>query len=68
MATSYVILTEVDHATWQEVGSQEGSSDLSAIKAFLESNSEHGEGIYRAVPRRSWGEEPHTLKPKVSWV
>lgn len=70
MATRYVVLRQHIDADdlWQEVGVSEGASDLSAIRSLLEKDQSLGEGVYRAVPGRSWGEKPHTLKPKVSWV
>lgn len=67
--TTYVVLAQKEDKSWEEVGVQGGSNDLAAIKGFLErSNGAYGEGIYRAVPKRSWPDEPHNLKPKVSWV
>lgn len=67
MATTYAVLRQVEEDVWKEVGSSEGANDLAAIKSLLEKTS-LGEGVYRAVPLRSWPDKPHTLKPKVSWV
>lgn len=69
MATSYVILRQDDDKTWEELGKAEGGNDLNAIRTFLsESDGKYGAGVYRGVPARSWPEEPHDLKPKVSFV
>lgn len=69
MATTYVVLKQRSDEGWQEVGVADAGNDLAAIKSLLEkSQGELGEGKYRAVPRRSWPQEPHDLKPKVSWV
>lgn len=71
MATTYVILVQSasDPSSYKEIGAQDGASDLTAIKTFLErSGGTYGEGKYRAVPKRSWSKEPHELKSKVSWV
>lgn len=72
MATSYVILSKIEHTggdLWREIGIQDAANDLAAIKAFLEtSDGEHAAGEYRGVPKRSWPDKPHDLKPQVRFV
>lgn len=46
-------------ASWYEIGKQVGGSGEGAVRAFLnlEGNGEkYGEGNYRGVAERSWGE------------
>lgn len=71
MATQYVVLQqdEKEAKVWHELGVAEGGNDLAAIRAFLgASEGKYGAGIYRGVPTRSWPDEPHDLKPKISFV
>ena len=71
MATQYVILQvqQGKEKSFDELGFAEGGNELSAIKAFLgASDGKYGAGKYRAVPKRSWSDEPHDLAPKISFV
>ncbi len=69
MATQYVVLAQDGDDTWKELGKAEGGNDLAAIRAFLAaSDGKYGAGVYRGVPARSWPDEPHDLKPKISFV
>ncbi len=71
MATKYVILQQQEgkEKSYDEIGEAEGGNELSAIRALLgDSDGKYGAGKYRAVPKRSWADDPHDLKPKVSFV
>lgn len=71
MATVYIVLQQQEgkEKSWDEIGQAEGGNDLAAIRAFLSaSDGKYGAGVYRGVPTRSWPEEPHDLKPKISFV
>jgi hypothetical protein len=69
MPTTYVILKQDEDKTWEELGKAEGGNDLSAVRAFLAaSDGKYGAGVYRGVPQRSWPDDPHDLKPKISFV
>ena len=79
MATQYVILKQNTEASstdegrfksWSEIGAAEAGGDLAAIKEFLsqgDNGEAYGEGNYRAVPKRSWAEEAHPIKRKISF-
>lgn len=71
MATKYVILRQGnDTESWFELGTAEAGNDLSAVREFLgkgENAQLHGAGKYRAVPKRSWPDDPHDLKPQISF-
>lgn len=69
MATEYVVLQQDESGKLQEIGKAEGGNELAAIRALLgASDGKYGAGKYRAVPSRSWADEPHDLKPKISFV
>lgn len=53
---------------YEEVGTIRASNDSAAVNGFLEveGNAEkHGEGNYRAVPKRSWPDSPYEKKRRV---
>lgn len=76
--TMYVILKaaaiggQVGHGNpvaWEEIGEQAAGSPEAAVKAFLNANDngdKFGEGSYRGVAERSWG-EPVSIQKKISF-
>jgi hypothetical protein len=73
MATKYIVLREVEVANvkaFEPIGEQEAGNDLQAVRSFLEQGDHgevYGEGNYRAVPKRSWPEDPHPIHKKISF-
>lgn len=69
--TLYVILRQVsDGDAFEEIGVARAGNDDAAINLFLENgdNAElYGEGEYRAVPKRSWPDEPRSKRKKISF-
>lgn len=74
--TQYVILKSDSGAElYAPIGEQEASSDQTAITRFLEAEvsgvmngEKFGEGDYRAIPARSWGNDgPRAVRKKISF-
>jgi hypothetical protein len=73
--TNYVVLrSDTDANSYTPIGEQEAGNDQAAITTFLEqeidgqlNGEKHGEGDYRAVPKRSWDEKPRPIRKKISF-
>ncbi len=63
-ATAYVVLRRLENQgdAWVPVGRAEGHTKTEAIKAVAKAEASAGEeylgGSFRAVPERSWPEDP----------
>jgi hypothetical protein len=73
--TVYVILrSDTEKEAYTPIGQQDAGNDQAAINTFLEQEKDgrlngeiHGEGDYRAVPKRSWDDKPRPIRKKISF-